>query len=186
MYWHRDICDKVVSKELRNNHLQSGFHKSLANLITRKYSITKSKPKKIDDTIRNYLRLHYKKYEKFLVILSVKLVLPPNQIKNNRRQYTCHRDQECINNAFFFPKIKIFKEQFYSQILELRITFVSRFENIRFQLYLTKPKSVLEWKLLAMFFKNPQIVHAFEYKRHFHPLFEEFSHIYLDDFYQNK
>ena len=67
---------------------------------------------------------------------------------------------------FFFSKIKIIKEQLYSRISELRITFVSRFENIRFDHYLTEPKSMLEWKLLAMLDKNPEIVHSFDYKRY--------------------
>ena len=83
-----------------------------------------------------------------------------------------------------FSKIKIIKKQIFSQILGLGITFVSRFENIRFENYLTKPKSMLEWKLLPMLEKKPEIVHSFDYKRYKHPLFRDFFFdIYLDDFY---
>ena len=64
--------------------------------------------------------------------------------------------------AFFFSTIKIVKEQFYSQNFELRISFVSRFEKISFEHYLTKPKSMLEWKLPGMLYKNPQNVHSFD------------------------
>ena len=81
-------------------------------------------------------------------------------------------------------KSKYLKNNFSSRILELRITLVSRFENIRFEYYLTKPKSRLEWKLLAMLDKNPQIVHSFDYKRQYHPLFQYFFDIYLDDFFK--
>ena len=42
--------------EFRKNHLQSGFHKRLANSVIRKYIINNPKPNKIDDTIRKYLR----------------------------------------------------------------------------------------------------------------------------------
>ena len=59
-------------------------------------------------------------------------------------------------------------------MLELRITFVSRFENITFDHYITKPKSMLEWKLLAVFDNNPKIINSFDYKHHSHPLFQEF------------
>ena len=79
MHWRCDICDKVMYEEFRNNHLQSGFHQRLANSIIRKYIITNPKPNKID-TIIKYLRSHYKKYEKFQVILSVKLLIPSNQV----------------------------------------------------------------------------------------------------------
>ena len=105
-----------------------------------------------------------------------------NQIKIIRRQHPCYRGQWGIDNAFFFSKNKIFKEQLYSQMLELRITFVSHFENIRFDHYLTKPLSILEWKLLAMLDKNPEIVQSFYYKRYNHPLIREFSEIYIDEF----
>ena len=144
MYWHCEIGDKMTIEEFRNNHLQSRFHKRSANSIIRKYINTSPKPNKINDKIRKYVRLHYKKYEKFPIVLLVKLSIPSNQNKNFNRQYPCHRDQECVNNAFFFSKIKIFKEQLCYQIIELRITFVSRFENITFDHYITKAKSMLK------------------------------------------
>ena len=106
-----------------------------------------------------------------------------NRTKKIRIQRSSSRYKSGLPNAFFFSKIKIFEEQIYSQNLELRITFVSRFENIRFEFYLTKPKSMLEWKLLAMLDKNPAIVHSFDYKRFNHPLFPDFFDIYPDAFY---
>ena len=112
----------------------------------------------------------------------MKLLIPSNQNKNIRGQHPCNRDNRCFNDAFFFSKIKIFKKQLYFEVLELRKTFVSRFENKRFEYCLTKPKSMLEWKILAMLDKNPKIVHSFEYKQYNHPLFREFTDIYLDDF----
>ena len=139
MFWSYDICDKVIYEEFQNNHLQSGYHKHLANSIIRKYIITK--PDGVGDTIANYLRSHYRENEKFFAIISVKFSTTSNQIRNIKRHFICHRSQQCISDAYcFLLKIK----QHYSQILELRITFVSRFENIRFDHYLTKPKSMLE------------------------------------------
>ena len=44
MYWRCDICDKVLYEDFRNNHLQSGFHKRLANSIIKKYIIINPKP----------------------------------------------------------------------------------------------------------------------------------------------
>ena len=59
MHWCCDISDKDMYESFRNNHLQSGFHKRLANSIIRKCIITYPKPNKIDDTVRKYLRSHY-------------------------------------------------------------------------------------------------------------------------------
>ena len=106
-----DISDKVMYEEFRNINFQSGILKRLAVSIIRKFIITNPKPNEIDYTIRKHLRSHYKKYEKFRVLLSVKLLISSKQIKNNRRQHPCHRDQRCINNPSFFSKTKIIKEQ---------------------------------------------------------------------------
>ena len=55
-----------------------------------------------------------------------------------------------------------------------------------FDHYLTKPNTMLEWKLLALSGKNPEILHSFDFKRYNHrynhPLFREFFDIYPDDF----
>ena len=62
MYCGCDICDKVFYEEFRTNHLRSGYHKRLANLIIRKYIIVK--PNGVGETIPEYLISHYRKYEK--------------------------------------------------------------------------------------------------------------------------
>ena len=108
-----------------------------------------------------------------------------NQNKNIRRQFTCYRGQGCLYNPSFLSKIKTILEQLYSQILELRITFVCRFENVTYDHYLTKPKSMLEWKPRVMLDKNPQFAHSFDYThtRCNHPSFQNFFDIYLDRFH---
>ena len=94
--------------------------------------------------------------------------MPSNQVKYIRIQRSSRCYKLGLPDVFLFSKIKINKEQFYSKILELGITIVSRFGNITFDHYLTKPKSMLEWKLLVMSDKNPEIVRAFDYKRYNH------------------
>ena len=177
MYWRCDICDKVINEEFRDNHLQSGYHKHLVNLVIRKYIITNPKPKNFDDTIRKHLRVHYRKYEKFLIILSVKMLIPLNQIKYIRRRQQCSFNDLVVVNSSFFCKNKIINEQLSSQTLELGITFFSRFDNITIDHYITKPKSMLEWKLVAMFDKNPEIACAFDYRKYNQPLFRDFYDI---------
>ena len=92
----------------------------------------------------------------------MKLLLPSNQNKYFRGQQKCPRIG-CVldSSSSFFSNTKVIKEQLYSHILELTITFVSRFENMTFDHYLTKPKSMLEWKLISMLDKNREIVCLF-------------------------
>ena len=61
MHCRCDICEKVMYEEFGNKHLPSGFHKRLSNSIIRKCIFTNPEQNKIDDIIRNCLRLHYKK-----------------------------------------------------------------------------------------------------------------------------
>ena len=118
MYWRCDILDKVLYDVFRHNHLQSGSHIRLANLIIRRYITTILEPNKIDDIFGKYLRLHYRKYKKFLAILSVKLLfLPSNQLKYIRRRQQCSSKELYVIKSSFFSKNKIINEQLYSQIL---------------------------------------------------------------------
>ena len=72
MYWHCEICDIIKIAELKNKHLESKFHNSFVNSIIRRYIIPTPLPDKIDDIIRNYIVLHYEKYNKFQVVLLLK------------------------------------------------------------------------------------------------------------------
>ena len=50
--------------------------------------------------------------------------------------------------------------------------------------YLTKRKSMLEWKLFSMLDKNPESVCSIDYDEPSkHPLFEELREIYLSNFF---
>ena len=89
MYRRCDVCDKIMYEKFSNNHLNSGFHKRLTNFIIRKYIILNPKPNKLDDTVRKYSRLHYRKDEKFLVLYSVKLIMSSNQIKCFSGNFSC-------------------------------------------------------------------------------------------------
>ena len=140
--------------ELRNKHLKSKFHKSFVNSIIRRYIIRSPLPNKIDDIIRKQLRIHYEKYNKFQVVLLFELLMPSNQIKYIRIQRSSRRFRLCLPNAFFFSKMKNIKEQLCSQLLEKRISFGSLSKNMTFEHYLTHPKSMIEWKLLAKLDKN--------------------------------
>ena len=78
---------------------------------------------------------------------------------------------KCIfKNVHTFSKIK---ERLYNRFLDLRITFVSRFGSITYDHYLTEPKSMLEWKLIAMFERNYKIIYSIDYRNTTcnHPLF---------------
>ena len=148
--WHCEICDYIMIEELKNKHLESKFHFSYIHSTIRRYIISNPLLNKIEDTIRKSLRIHYGEYNQFRITLLLKLLMPSNQTKYIRIQRSSRRYRLCLPNAIFFPKTKNIIEQLYSQILEIIITFDSLSKNITFDHYLTKPKPMLEWKLLEM------------------------------------
>ena len=117
MYGHCESCDITIA-ELKNKHLESKFHNSFLNSIIRRYIISSPLPNNIDDIIRKYLKIHYDKHDKFRIVLLLKLLMPSKQIKYFRIQLSSVCYESRLPNAFFFSKIKIIKEQLYSQILE--------------------------------------------------------------------
>ena len=61
MYWHCEICDKIMNEKYRNKHLESEFHSFLVNSNMRRNTKPNPTPYKIDDIIRKYLIIQYKK-----------------------------------------------------------------------------------------------------------------------------
>ena len=112
-------------EELKNRHLESKLHNSLVSSIIRKYIISNPNSKKISGIKGNSLIIHYRKYDKIKMILLLKFLMPSNQNKYFIIQHSSSHYIIRIINNFFFSNIKVFKEQLYSQVLELGINFVS-------------------------------------------------------------
>ena len=165
MKFYCEICDQVMNGEFRNNHLESKYHSFLVKSSIRRYIIANPTPIKIDDIIRKYFKIHFDNYEKLRVILLLKLLTPSNQINYNRIQLSSSHYKICSPNAFFFSENIIIQKQPYSQILDLRIRFASLSKNATFEYYLTQPKSLREWKLIAEKEKDPKIVTLFDDRR---------------------
>ena len=111
MYWHCENCDKKVNEEFRKKYVESTFHSSLVNSIIRRYNKPNTTTNKIDVLIKKYLKIHFEKFNKFQVILLLKILMPSNQIKYIGIQRSSYRYRLRLPNAFFFSKLKIIKEQ---------------------------------------------------------------------------
>ena len=116
--------------ELKNKHLESTFQNSFLNSFMRRYIIPNPNSNKIDDIIRKYLKIHWEKYKKLQVVLLLQILLPSNQIKYFRIQRSSYRYRLCLPDACFFSRMKTIKENFYSQIIEIRNTFSSPSKNM--------------------------------------------------------
>ena len=87
MYWHCKLCDSIKIEELKIRHLESKFHISLVNSIIRKYIKPNPLSNEITDIIK-YFFIHYRKYNKFKMILLLNLLTPSNQIEYIRIQHS--------------------------------------------------------------------------------------------------
>ena len=78
-------------------------------------------------------------------------------------------------------KIKYFEKLVYnfSQISEMKITFITDLRNMAYEHCLNQPKSMLEWKLNAISAKNPEIIKILGNSSH--PIIRKYQHINEDD-----
>ena len=77
---------------------------------------------------------------------------------------------------YLITKIDYFTRQGYkfSHISEMKITFITNFNNMTFKYYLTQPKSMLEWKLIEKLAKNPMLMSKVG-RTFYHPLTYAYS-----------
>ena len=117
------------------------------------------------------------------MILLLKLLMPLNQNKNIRIQHSSSHDMFGIIKKHFLSNKKIIEEQLYSQVLELRITFVSTSKNMTCEYYLKQPKSTLEWNLIEKLNKSSRLTHHFNCENSCHALICEYYEIHLNEFH---
>ena len=60
----------------------------------------------------------------------------------------------------------------------MNITFISDLRNMTYEHYLNQPKAMLEWKLNAIFAKNPVLIKILGNSSH--PLIRKYQHINED------
>ena len=66
----------------------------------------------------------------------------------------------------------------FSHISEMNIVFITDLRNMTYEHYLKIPKPIIEWRLIAILAKNPQLIKKFTNTSH--PLIRKYSHI-IDD-----
>ena len=61
----------------------------------------------------------------------------------------------------------------------MTITFISYLTNMTYKHYLQQPKPMIEWRLILILAKNPQLVKKLRNRSH--PLIRKYSHLFDDD-----
>ena len=77
-----------------------------------------------------------------------------------------------INN----PNIVIENHSCFSQVLEMRITFISNIRNLTYDYFLKQPMPMCEIKLNQPLHKNPEHINCLD-RFIFHPFIQEYTHI---------
>ena len=60
----------------------------------------------------------------------------------------------------------------------MNITFIANWKGMIYDCYLSLPKSMLQWKLNAIFHKNPRLVILFDDS--IHPMITKYARTYYD------
>ena len=105
--------------------------------------------------------------------------MPSNRIKKFQSPSIGIISINRINEQRFFSKI--IRKDGYSQVLELSITFINSFENIRYEHYPKQPVQSIEIKLNQFLHKNTKLIEKLKHHNSSHPLIREFTKETIDE-----
>ena len=141
-----NLCDKTISLKRKHEHLKSKKkHKFLEDFIIIRYFVENPDITQVNEIMGKYADIHNKKYGLYQVPCLLKV--------NDNQNITC---QPMLNLDYkTYPDINIENQPSFSQVLEMRITFISSQIHMKFDYYLKQPMPTCEFKLNQLLHKKP-------------------------------
>ena len=74
-----------------------------------------------------------------------------------------------------YPYITIESQPCFSQVFEMRVTFISNHRHMKYDYYLKQPMPMCEIELNQLLHKNPELIDCLN--RFIYPFIQEYNHI---------
>ena len=120
-------------------HVKSMNHSWHEESIIRRYTFSNLDFDEIDRILKKYVNVHNKKYEKFEILCSFKMLTNRKCV----RYINIASSSDTILKKLMLTEIDK-KRHFFSRIIEMRISFISSIRNMTYKCYLKQPKPMCE------------------------------------------
>ena len=175
MTYYKKLCGQSICVQSRSKHFISITHKTHDNSIVRRYNILIPNFDEIDATMKEYVNENNKEYEEIDVPSLFKLLTSTNRIR-----YIRMKPESSLHYSFYVLEKKLLlgrinqDRYYFSQVLEMRISFVSCIRSLTYNHCLKQPKPMGEMKVNEILAKNPQLINAVD-RTNNHPLIRKYS-----------
>ena len=165
-----EICDKTISNKPRKKHNRTESHDFMKNYVTNNYNYNDIVWDDVEDIIHDNIIIHKNKFNEFKTCVSCKI---KDDVEINVNK---NASDMSVVLPIFFAEYKVFdKGTLYIQIAgkmicktvsenlrskydinctpdmkirNLRIKFISRYDNMKFRYQLEQPRRILESKMI--------------------------------------
>ena len=181
MDYYCDICDISVKIKYKKRHLNSSRHREFDGCLIDRYNIKNPDFLQIDNILKKYIRDHDKKFYFYRTITKFHLkfsnmstiVKPSTKSKN-----ITHGLREIL-----LEKIKYYEDRghIFESLTDMSIIFISCFRYMTYTIYLQIPKSMLEWKINSLLYKDPSLIeklipeNQYPFIPHSYPMISHFT-----------
>ena len=133
----------------------------------------------IGNIIHKHISDYFKRFGFFIIRCECKLVFDKTIICTNSERYSI--DIFWDLRRFLLEKITNFEKSGYkfSNIPEMKITFITDLRKMTYEFYLQQPKSMMEWTLIKNLAKNPGLIKTFTISSH--PLIRKYINMFPDE-----
>ena len=166
MTYYCKIYDSTINLGTKHKQIKSRKHTNLEDFFIMRFIVENHDSTQLNGIMKRYIDVHNKKYD----LNHVRCVLEVND-----NQYLTYKLM--LNLDFTtYPNITIENQPCFSQVLELRITFISSHRHMTYDYYLKQPMPMCEMKLNYLLYKTAQLINSFN-RFNIYPFFQENANI---------
>ena len=177
--YYCDTCDRTIKLRYKKKHLNTNLHRKYSNCIINRTYIKNPEFFQIENILKKHMSDYLKRFEFFIIICEWKLVFEQTTISVKSDRYSIQIPWGL--RSFLLEKITNFERMGYkfSKISDMKISFITLLNNMTYEHYLQRPKSMLEWTLIKKLARDPSLIKNFTNSSH--PLIRKYTNMFPDD-----